>query len=83
MISLAILACAVLLFTLLCGPIVYFISKIEFIPKVVRNTLAIFCLLFSSYFLVTIPIPIMQLFCFISIIFSYASIEIKKPTRFN
>jgi len=83
MISLAVLACAVLLFTLLCGPVVYLISKIEFIPQVIRNILGFVCLLFSGYLLVTVPIPIIQLFCFISIIFSYASIKIKKPTRFN
>lgn len=83
MISLAILACIVLLFTLLSGPLVYLISKIRFIPKIIKNILSILCILMSIYLMIAIPLPIAQFFCFISIVFAYASLETKKPARFN
>jgi hypothetical protein len=77
MISLAILACIVLLFTLLSGPLVYLISRIEFIPKIIKKILAVLCISASIYLMLTIPLPIVQFFCFVSIVFAYASLEKK------
>jgi hypothetical protein len=77
MISLAILACIVLLFTLLSGPLVYLISKIGFIPKTIKKILAVLCILTSIYLMIVIPLPIVQVFCFISIVFAYASLKKK------
>jgi len=83
MISLAIFAFILLFFTLLAGPSVYLFSRFKFVPNIVKKILALLVILVSGCLLLAVPIPIIQLFCFVSMIFAYASLETKKPTRLN
>ena len=78
MASLALIACLVFAFVIFSGPFVYLFSKIGPIPQIIKSIFSISIILICCLILFSIQIPIIQLFCFISIIFAWASLKTKK-----
>jgi hypothetical protein len=76
MASLALIVSLMLLFILISGPLIFLITKLNFLPILLTNILAAIILLIGLWWIITIP-TFARYFSLPTIYFSWLSIKIQ------